>query len=89
MVAVAPESRRCLSSQVTAWRIHLLNLSKKKREEKRLSPRERPIRKIVSRTTIFVQKATKWNNIITHFHKNILMKVVLKMKLPVTNVEKK
>ena len=46
MVAVAPESRRCLSSRVSAWRPRLLNLSKKKREEKRLPTREKPLRKI-------------------------------------------
>ena len=46
MAAVAPESRRCLSSQVSAWRPHLLNLSKKTREGKRLPTREKPIRKI-------------------------------------------
>ena len=46
MAAVAPESRRCLSSRVSAWRPHLLNLSKKKREEKRLPTSENPIKKI-------------------------------------------
>ena len=46
MAAVAPESRRCLSSQVSASRTHLLDLLKRKRGEKPLPTREKPIRKI-------------------------------------------
>lgn len=46
LVAMAPESRRCLSSQVAASRTHLLDLLKRKRGEKRLPTREKPIRKI-------------------------------------------
>jgi len=45
MLAMAPQSRRCLSSQVTASRTHLLD-SLKRKEEMWVPARGKPIRKI-------------------------------------------